>query len=188
MPNQSDPLDGIFDDITPEDFMSAPTPIAKRSIDEFDFQTFLSSCVQASEFSFYAADGRPQPMAVLAAPGGQFTYRPDPGESLGAYIQRLTREARLNGAYAMFMMKLTMVATRLTDPGEAPDVTSTEAMAEASDRTPGLYFYAESPEREVTHGFWRIEGERAAAKLHSFIAIEGTHQPNETLSGILRRG
>ena len=183
----TDPLDGIFDSLEPEDFMTAATPIAKKNTDAFDFQTFMNSCVQASEFAFYAANGMPNPMAVLATPGGQLTYCPTDGETLGHYVQRLEREARLNGAFAMFLMKLTTVATRLTDPGEDIDVTSREAMASAADRSPGLYFYAESPDHEVTHGFWRIQGERSKATLHSFTAIEGTHQPNEALSGILRR-
>lgn len=134
-------LDGIFDDVSPEDFALAGSAISETPAADIPLDAFVGGHIQSLRISFaQSLDGLMRPLAVLSNGQADRTFVLDDREKLiGEFYARLTQEARRMGATRMFFAFQTEVALfDGEDDGEPPRV---EAVITGADYEPAVYFY-----------------------------------------------
>lgn len=169
----TDNLRGIFDNLTPDMFITETS-----AIDESEgvyrgsvaFNASVDERLRGIRAAFATSYGQVNPLAVLTNATTQRVFTPQQDENLGQFLERLKREARSMGAHWFFLAKKNVVAVvweELEDTDERHDVTSkaSELMAKAAGVEPevGILWYAESREgneRVHRHGALRIEGNK----------------------------
>ena len=164
----NDDITGIFDNLTPQDFLEAYQE--STAVDEMSrinqgvdaFNEFVEEQIRALKLSYTAAEGNIQPIAVLAGRTTQRIFVPDDDETMQQWINRMHREAKAINAIWTFVSKKTMVGTRQAEVNDdAPDVNDPEhvrSAVEAGDMTMGVFWYAErreGDERHHRHGILR---------------------------------
>lgn len=161
-----DELTGIFDDLTPDDFIRTTTARIETHLPGSPnqgaeaFAKFVQHNVDTVRSSSIHANGNDiNPVAVLANASTQWIFAPLPEENMGQYIQRLHDEAVNLNATWVFISRQTMVAA--TD--EDVDTTDPESIQAALDRglmKKGVIFFAqrhEGDEWEHRHGMMHLE-------------------------------
>ena len=103
-----DDLTGIFDDLSPIDFI-ATSVVARSPRHDDDFDHFVERQLHAVRYAFAAADGAINPIATLGTDTAEHMFTPEDDESLGQYVWRLRRQARIFGATTLFIFKKTKV-------------------------------------------------------------------------------
>lgn len=159
----SDQFTGIFDDLTPEDFTRRTTS-AVTELDRIErsFDDFIADMLRAVRFAFASASGEIDPLATLAGGHVERVFAPDDDETVGNFIDRLAREAKVLDAEWLFIYKRTVVGTFQSDDGgsvDGPD--AMQSALDAGTTQEAIYWYAEdrsSGESERRHGFLTIVG------------------------------
>lgn len=155
MTDPSDIPDGFWNDLTPQDF-ERPTS-ARHAVDVKEhqpFNKFVEASLDALRLAFHAADGQPNPVAILISDHGRLIFAPDDDETLGQYIDRLTREAKGFYAHTLFTAWLTEGGTYEGDTQH--DLGSSEGLEEVSEMREVIYWYAQR-KRKIRHGIMMIE-------------------------------
>ena len=109
---ERDELSGIFDQLTPEDFVLASTAIASMpgcyaGPDVLD--GFLEHQLNAVRLAFAMSDGWLTSTAVLAGHDGLRTFVADDDETLGDFVARVRREATRMQAHWCFLATQTLM-------------------------------------------------------------------------------
>lgn len=151
--------EGFFSHITPDDFARETSARHVALLDQVPFDDFVEASLESLRFAYHAADGNPNPVAVMVCPDGRRIFTPDDDETLGQYIDRLGREAKQHNAGRLFTAWLTEGGTY---EGDEYDVDSPEAMAaaEASGAVQiVLYWFAQDGRRNpvIRHGIMAID-------------------------------
>lgn len=167
--NEHDEFTGIFDDLTPEDFVRETTAKitthlpGSPHVGPEEFATFVEHNIGVVRSSSLASGGRDiNPVAVLSTPSTQWIFAPTEDENMGDYIARLNHEAHQLGATWVFISRQTLVSAK---PGSdnMPDTSDEEAVQRALEEgqlQSGVVFYAqrhEGDEWEHCHGMMYIE-------------------------------
>lgn len=147
--------EGFFDHLSPQDFVRETSARHVAVVDEQPFDTFVDNSLEALRLAFHAADGMPNPVAVLISRDGRRIFAPDDDETLGQYIDRLSREAKKYKAHTLFTAWLTEGGTYEGDTQH--DVGSDEGIEQVTDLQQVLYWYAQH-KRVIRHGIMTIEG------------------------------
>jgi hypothetical protein len=180
----SDEFAGIFDHLTPADFERKTSAVAEDKPASDTFDRFVEDQIRSLRYAFAGSDGNLFPLTTIASATVERVYAADDDETLGQYVDRVAREARLISATRVFTFKKTVVGTFQSDEEQRSD--SQEAMQEALDAgttQEAVYWYAEERDGnqfEVRHGFVVIEG---LATLGA--NFEGAPQRNELFSRVL---
>lgn len=149
----SDDMSGIFEHLTPQDFMrSSARHVAVW--DQQSFEEFVNACLDMVRFAFHASDGSPDPVALLIGTDGRRLYAPDEDETLGQYLDRLSREAKEYGAHSLFTMWLTKGGTYESDHFSRIDSDENLAKVQGGLK-PVIYWYAQYGQA-VRHGIMTI--------------------------------
>lgn len=148
-------VDGIFDNIKPDDFHRSTSA---RHVAVMDVRpkldAFVAQSLDGLRMCFLAADGQPNPVAVMYMKDKtKRMFSPDDDENLGQYINRLHREANQHGASAVFTSVLTVGG--LYEGDDEGTIDSDEAVAKI-EPTPCLYWFAQMG-TAVRHGIMAIE-------------------------------
>lgn len=159
----TDEFEGIFDDLSPEDFNRESSARSIKTVKKpKSFDDFVQHWLDATRLAFHAADGRMDPTAVMMDSNSRrIIFSPDDDETLGQYIDRLQREARTLGATWFFTTVLTQGGTYQTDEGRI--IGDPEALEEAREQDalkPCIYWYAERRDGandEIRHGIIGID-------------------------------
>lgn len=152
-----DEYTGIFDSITPQDFILESTAVSEteRANHGADaFNAFVDEQMRAVRTAFMASEGNLQPIALLANQTTQRAFTPDDEETVGEFIKRLNREAKHMGAMWTFYACKTLVQTEQVDPSELTDATDrdeVQAAIAAGTMAPGVLWYAERREGDEEH-------------------------------------
>lgn len=161
----NDDFDGIFDHLNPEDFSSTTTAVHEQPAQEQlpPFDAFVSRQLTAVRYAFAAADGAINSVATLANGRLERMFAPQDDETLGQYIDRLAREARLMDARWLFISAKTDVGSILQSDAEDPvaaDDTDAIAVAENMGTVKeAVFWYAERVDEPLTRtGFLTIVG------------------------------
>lgn len=163
MSDEKDDLTGIFDDLTPEDFL----PELKRGILAFD--AFVQDNIKSIRMAYLASDGQINPVAIFADPTNEWVFVPNDDENMGQYISRLREAAHTLKATWFFISRKTMVGSyvvEVSDEDQIADVADPSAVKRAADAglmSEGVLYYAERLEdgvRDVRHGYMRVENDR----------------------------
>jgi hypothetical protein len=161
-------IDGIFDHLTPDDFVRE-TSAVDAATGEYrgtkNYDRWVDQRLQSVHIAYHAADGHMNPIALLASPTVMRGFTPDDDETVGDFLERLGREARLIGAHWFFLAKRELVGTMPTDDDDL-DVMDQESVQEyinAGKLKPGVLWYAERREgsqRSHRIGFLTIVGNK----------------------------
>jgi hypothetical protein len=151
--------EGFFSHLSPADFDRDTSARHVAVLEQVPFNHFVEASLESLRFAYHAADGNPNPVAIMVCPDGRRMFTPDDDETLGQYIDRLGREARQHGAIRLFTAWLTEGGTY---EGSEHTVDSPEAMAaaEASGAMrPVLYWFAQDGLRNpvIRHGIMAID-------------------------------
>ena len=127
------------------------------------FNAWVDHNLRTMRIAWAAADGTVNPVAFLATKERMRTFAPDDDETLGQYIDRLTREARVVQARWFFICQRTHVGHIQSD--EMMDAASAEIVQKAIDEGAlklGMVWYAERREGRITHraGYMTAVGNR----------------------------
>lgn len=182
----SDEFDGIFDHLTIEDFITSTTAVEEvlRSNQGLEaFTAFVEEQLRTVRTAWVASETWMQPIALLANHEKQRVFTPDDDESLGDFVNRLSREARSMEAIWSFVAKRTYVADLgMARTSELGDVSS-EADPDAWERAVaegvaelGVLWYAERNEGTERH---HRHGQMVDSNGRLGPLIEGS--PNQTL-------
>lgn len=153
----SDELDGIFDDLKPEDFFletSAIEEVSRTSKGAEMFSAFVDEQLRAIRLAYAASQGQVNPIAILANTERQRVFSPEDDENMGQYTSRLNREAKLMGATWVFISRKTLVAAHHVSPDQIHDTNDPEAVAQAiADGVlkTGLIWFSERRENGERH-------------------------------------
>jgi hypothetical protein len=138
--SEHDELTGIFDDLSPEDFVLESTAIASMQgcyagPDVLD--GFLEHQLNAVRLAFSMADGWLYTTAVLAGREGLRTFVADDDETLRDFVSRVRGEAARMRAHWCFMATQTLIGPRSEDGDTGQEavvwqLTSTEAATAGS--------------------------------------------------------
>lgn len=104
-------LTGIFNDLTPQDFDRSNSARHVALLERQNFEEFVTNSLEALRLAFHAADGKPNPVAVLMGSDGRRIYTPDDDESVGDFLDRLSREAKEQQTHTLFIAMLTVGGT-----------------------------------------------------------------------------
>ena len=163
---ERDELTGIFDDLSPEDFVLESTAIASMAgcyagPDVLD--GFLEHQLNAIRLAFSMSEGWLVTTAVLAGLEGLRTFVADDDETLLDFVARVRDEAARMRAHWCFMATQTLIGPRAlpTSPEEGQEavvwqLTSTEAETEGA-----------------MGGFMPIEGNRLGESFETQLATSG---------------
>lgn len=167
----SDDFDGIFDDLTPEDFAFTTTAVLESGADTAGvdgFEEFVASQIKAVRTAF--AQSRSGILAPIAALQSDTVFRLfgqiTADETIGDLVPRLTEEARVISAKWTFVTLQTMGAT-IEVGGTMGAIGSSENLKHTSDMTalgmtkPIIYWYAANTDGgglERRQGFLTIVG------------------------------
>jgi hypothetical protein len=166
-----DEFTGIFDELTPEDFVRETSaritthlPGSPNCGPE-EFAKFVEHNIGVVRASSLASGGKDiNPVAVLANASTQWIFAPTEEENMGEYIARLNHEAEQLAATWVFISRQTMVSARPGSedmPDTSDEETIKEALAEGRLQS-GVIFYAqrhEGDEWEHRHGMMYVEGD-----------------------------
>lgn len=164
-----DELTGIFDDLTPEDFVRQTTAKIETHLPGDPnqgaeaFAKFVEHNIEVVRSSALAAGGNDiNPVAVLANASTQWIFSPVEEENMGQYIQRLHDEAMALGATWVFISRQTMVAaTPAVNPPDTNDEGAIQRAMKEGMLQKGVIFFAqrhEGDEWEHRHGMMQSEG------------------------------
>lgn len=177
-----DELTGIFDRLSPSDFDRPTSAVVEDEVRETNFDDFVESQFRAIRYAFAASSGDLDPLATISSKTIERVFAADDDETLGAYIDRIAREASTIGANRVFIFRKTVVGKFIADKPLTTD--STEAMQKALDAgetQEAVYWYAQDRETNTTrHGFIAIEGMAALGEV-----FEAPPQTNIGFSRIL---
>lgn len=163
-----DELTGIFDDLTPEDFVRQTTAKIETHLPGNPnegpeaFAKFVEHNIEVVRSSSLAAGGNDiNPVAVLANASTQWIFSPTEDENMGQYIQRLHDEAMKLGATWVFISRQTMVAaTPSINPPDTNDEGAIQQAMKEGMLHKGVIFFAhrhEGDEWEQRHGMMQYE-------------------------------
>lgn len=145
-----DELNGIFDNLTPEDLTGVP------------FRTFVATNIHAIRVAFLGSDGGLNPVAVLGTPQRDWLYAPGDDETFGEYLERLRTESARLGATRFFIARKTLVGAKEIEPDMA-DIADAEQLQRGIEQglvSEGVFFFAlrnEGGLREQQHGIMKPE-------------------------------
>lgn len=151
----NDDLDGIFDDLRPEDFESNTTAFAELSRTNKGleaFNTFVDEQLRAVQMMYAASRGDLYPVALLANTEIQRMYLADDNETVQNYLDRLHEEAVAMNAIWFFFSRASAVSSELVSRDEMTDATMTDPdeIKKQTGLAPGMFWYAERCEDEHT--------------------------------------
>lgn len=151
--------EGFFSHLSPADFDRDSSARHVAVLDQVPFDDFVEANLESLRFAYHAADGNPNPVAIMMCLDGRRIFTPDDDETLGQYIDRLSREAKRHGAIRLFTAWLTEGGTY---EGDEATVDSPEALAaaEASGAMQiVLYWFAQDGRRNpaIRHGIMAID-------------------------------
>jgi hypothetical protein len=165
----NDDLAGIFDGISPEDFLQRETTaigvvsLASQDdqfVGEAAFARFVARSLATVRTSYAAAEGEVNPVAILATGEKQYIFVPDEDDDMGSWTDRLRREVTSLGATWVFICRKTIVgAAEDQNPDRMPELGDPDVFELASTRgrmRPGVLFYCqrrEGYEVENHHGY-----------------------------------
>lgn len=177
-------IDGIFEHVTPEDFLRVSSARHVATMQQQSFDDFVTSSLETTRFAYHAADGDLCPVALLVGPGGRRIYAPDDDETLGQYLKRLHREARQHATHTLFTVWLTQGGTY---KGDVPErVNGPEALQHAEKANGGLqqviYWYAQSYS-EIRHGIITIDDQGNTGEVIEAPDHTASHLYKEILGG-----
>lgn len=112
-PHDEFEFEGIFDDLTPDDFAretSARSEVPRTNKGADAFNQFVEEQLRAVRTAWITSETWMQPLAVVANHEKQRIFIPDDDETLGQFVQRMHREAVAMGAIWTFVAKRSMVA------------------------------------------------------------------------------
>ena len=154
---------GVFEHLTPEDFSresSSMDDSAHHSQGADAFNAFTEEQIRMVRAAYIAAERQQlNPIAILVSPSVQRVFTPYDEETLGGFVDRVSRDAKAIGAMWTFVAKKTLVgvaslgsaeretggATDVDDPAEVA-----AAMA-AGILGVGVLWYAERSEGDERH-------------------------------------
>lgn len=152
-----DDLDGIFDDLTPEDFEIDTTAISEISRENRGveaFNAFVDEQIRALRMAYSAGAGHINPVTTIANAQVQRLFLPNSDETLGDYFERLHDEAeKMQGSW-LFIARRTQVGSHLIAPSEMHDATQSPVIQEAEAAgmlKDGVIWYGESRETGEIH-------------------------------------
>lgn len=148
-------LDGIFDDLAPEDFLRETSAYLTRNFDtpvrgQVAFEAFITEQLDATAMAYVSAEGLMNPIAVLHRPDARRFFTPEDDETLGHYLHRIQREAEQFGASWCFIALVTQggVYESTDDDERAVDDPSVLADAKEQDALhESICWYAEMREQ-----------------------------------------
>lgn len=176
-----DDITGIFDHLTPDDFIITDLSGAKIPLpDGCSFDEFVDIQITLLKYAFAACDGEINPLTILAVGDQSIVYQAADDESLGQYITRMAGEARRLKARWVFFYKKTLVAKAVGDATVGDDSLMQQAMKQG-DAWEAMYWYAAQNDDTppMRHGYVSIDNQRLGK------AIEAPTQENELLGQIL---
>lgn len=152
----SDELDGIFDNLTPEDFLVSFNTTAFQEIARVNtglnaFNDFVEEQLRTLQATYAMTEGAMNPIAILANQHTQRLYLPSEEETVQNYLDRLTEEARAMDACWFFIARRTEVGAHIIEPDESHDVADMDVTKKAQESgalSPGVFWYAERREDE----------------------------------------
>lgn len=164
-----DELTGIFDEITPEDFVRKTSAKIETHLPGSPnqgpeaFAKFVEHNIEVVRSSaLHAGNNDINPVAVLANASNQWIFSPTPEENMGQYIQRLHDEAVQLDATWVFISRQTMVAAGpAIDPPDTNDQAAVQQALKDGILKKGVIFFAqrhEGDEWEHRHGMMQGEG------------------------------
>lgn len=165
--DQPDEYTGIFDDLTPDDFLLATSAVGGGEITRNTapaFDEFVDEQLRMIATAWIAAETWIQPLAVIADHSKQRMFVPEEDETLGQFVDRVHREAKAMGAIWTFVSKRTQVASIMSAENFDVENASQEAWDEAQAAGKvrlGLVWYAErvdGPMPRHRHGQMWDEG------------------------------
>ena len=155
--SDNDDFDGVFDNLSPNDFdrtSARHVAVLKPQT----FKEFVTAGLETLRYAYHAADGLPNPVAVMVGPAGRRLYTPDDDENLGQYIARLGREARTHQVTRLFTAWLTEggFCQGTADSQRAADSTEMlDSVRDAGAMQEVLYWYAQDG-KEIQHGIMLV--------------------------------
>lgn len=160
-----DNIEGIFDDLSPEDFARKTSAVMEdaRTQEDRTFDDFINDQLRAVRYAFASADGQVNPLATLANDRIERVFSADDDELLKDFVARLNREAQDMHATWLFIFRTTTVGVFASDTALDADSPEAKLAVEAEAKHEAIYWYAEDRNSEVTwrrHGFLTIEDNR----------------------------
>jgi hypothetical protein len=179
-----DDLTGIFDDLTPDDFFFADRSASTIGLpDGCSFEQFITIQHDLLKYAFAAADGKINPLTILATDTQAIAYQADDDEKLGDYIARMAEEAKRINARWSFFYKKTLVAASIDGRANVDNPGLLDELQKQGEAWECVYWYASRNDGEPTmrHGYVKINKQRLGP------VAEAPEQPNEILDKILER-
>lgn len=165
--------EGFFDHLSPDDFVRESSARQVAVLDDIPFDDFVERSLESLRFAYYAADGNPNPVAILVGPDGRRIFSPDDDETLGQYLDRLGREARKHKSTRLFTAWLTEGGTY--EGEDQHDIGSQDGLALVGEENMKivLYWYAQNKRKpkQIRHGLITIE----AGDLGDCVEADGDH-------------
>lgn len=181
-------IDGIFDHITMEDFITTTSAVGVCDLATLDaqfmgagaFDRFVSRQIETVRVSYAMAEGDINPVVILATVDTQYVFIIQGDETVGDFMERLRREATEIQATWTFIARKCMVGQ--ADDGEDTDsvVGDEDVFRRAATRgrmKVGVLFYAQRKEGEETEhrqGYMHDDGEDNLGQVHMAIASQRT--------------
>lgn len=169
--DEHDDLTGIFDNLTPEDFLE---PLKKGVV---AFDAFVKEQIKGVRMAWLAAEGNINSVAIFADPSNEWTFTPTEDENLGEYVERLREAGKTLNATWFFISRKTQVGAIALDTkdiksADDPDLVNsmTEIMGE------GIFYYAERLEdgvRDVRLGMMRADGNELGRVVEGNAQVQG---------------
>lgn len=109
----TDEIEGCFAEATVADFLresSAREEVSGHFAGAAAFQSFVDDQIRAVRTAWIASETYMQPLVVLASHDLERIFITDDDETLGQFVQRMSREAKAMQATWTFLAKRTMVA------------------------------------------------------------------------------
>lgn len=192
MSNDNDFIDGIFDNLAPEDFVIETSAIGVCDLASLDaqfigpeaFERFVNRQVEVVRISYSASEGMLNTVAILGTREMQYIFMPDLDEDLEGYMKRMRREAQnLNASWTFIARKCHVGTTAWTTMGEEADDAEVgdedvfQRAAAAGKMKVGVLFYAQRREGgAVDHrqGYLQDMGDSVLGELHMGAAGQQT--------------
>lgn len=176
-----DDLTGIFDHLTPDDFIITDLSGARVPLpDGCSFNEFVDMQITLLKYAFAACDGAINPLTILAVGDQSIVYQASDDESLGAYITRMSEEARRLKARWVFFYKKTLVTKAIGDANVDDESLMHQALKKG-EAWEAMYWYAAQNDDvpPMRHGYVTIDEQRLGK------AVEAPTQENSLLGKIL---